>query len=710
MYVPARKGRARFSRAHTDDAQIGTPIVESAIEDSKRAAIPVVGPSQPGKGPAPAQASQDAFIAGLQKKIADLEQALARVTAQSANLAEQLRNATTQIEALQAAAVKDAKDKDEEIRATAAQIEALQAAAAKDTDELRRAIAQKDNTIETLTETVSQYKATIDSLTSQPREQTTPDIETSRDAIAQKDKSIQSLMGAVESYKETIASLEAQLNTERETANALRVAGVTKQELEGMENIVRSTQQLNEAPRGALDSKTSFSESQAQTIVSLKTEIERRGAEMTSLQEKYEAQIEDERAAHQSAIVQLQKQHVGASDETPRPLYSGVRIVQGGDPLWRYSRDCYTLSDFLISRKSAAPLETMEDVDRQNRLHVTDALEHLEILIRDASFGSYHRINGPPTTSDDMKGFLEEWRLRLMRLVPTARTCNVDGDIATHIPIDENSLFRIWNEKALIERIATSKHTDTLFEIVDAMRCSYGTLSWVDFRHSFFEDFVEGIQRLYDKHLWNTGMMRCRMLRNDLHIKFSEFDAYIRLNFWLSHLLCRIDQIVRSAYPSYQRLKTGEYRIEDSLLPISFMISATGLTVNPSRISSSAESLHIGNPPEDLASSNRHRMLQPARSHAEAFYILRRLATMDHGEPLDVPLDDALEATYQTLLQLHPFTTAIARLEIIHALYYRSDGHTSTLHRLFLLEREILAEGRPVRKTDIRASADNAIE
>jgi len=73
-------------------------------------------------------------------------------------------------------------------------------------------------------------------------------------------------------------------------------------------------------------------------------------------------------------------------------------------------------------------------------------------------------------------------------------------------------------------------------------------------------------------------------------------------------------------------------------------------------------------------------------------------------------LDDALETTYQTLLQLHPFTTAIARLEIIHALYYRSDGHTSTLHRLFLLEREILAEGRPVRKTDIRASADNAIE
>ena len=101
-----------------------------------------------------------------------------------------------------------------------------------------------------------------------------------------------------------------------------------------------------------------------------------------------------------------------------------------------------------------------------------------------------------------------------------------------------------------------------------------------------------------------------------------------------------------------------------------------------------------------------HKMLSPAKSHMEALLILRELAagfTAPISPKTLSPEQKEYVDAYTTLLATDYLLTAIARLEMVHAIYYRTSPPTNTLKAL--LYNESVATNN-LALVSVRASAE----
>ena len=106
---------------------------------------------------------------------------------------------------------------------------------------------------------------------------------------------------------------------------------------------------------------------------------------------------------------------------------------------------------------------------------------------------------------------------------------------------------------------------------------------------------------------------------------------------------------------------------------------------------------------------DKHLLLSPAHSHLEALFILASLSKAKHdSDDQTIPIQSDYVVAYQTLLNSNYFATAIARLEMIHAIYYRSGHDTATLRAMYSAEWSAveLYQNREMSKRYVRADAD----
>jgi len=127
------------------------------------------------------------------------------------------------------------------------------------------------------------------------------------------------------------------------------------------------------------------------------------------------------------------------------------------------------------------------------------------------------------------------------------------------------------------------------------------------------------------------------------------------------------------------------------------------------KVAASAETFLSGLTTDQSPSSpGKHLLLSPAHSHLEALFILASLSKASHAiDDQTIPAQSDYVTSYQALLNANFVATAIARLEMIHAIYYRSGKATATLRAMYDAELNAhnLYQNGGMSKRHVRADA-----
>lgn len=389
----------------------------------------------------------------------------------------------------------------------------------------------------------------------------------------------------------------------------------------------------------------------------------------------------------------------------------------------------HTLKDLLIDPDvQTEAWKSLEEVDIANRKLLT---LYLTTTLRAIEYAPTKREPAGLKLAPEHLTMLAEWTSSLLSKIPTARTADVLDDKWSPVDLSDYPVFRILRE----------------YEFIDTL---LGCIDDPEYAHKDGENPLLPPERLW--YLF-FDIAKMSIYSDDDHPHPQSFSAKESLTIWIEKSKTLSSRNVMSAMytefvrpvveydPFYINIKLSPLHITTfrhlyntlhgivdidlqpnvSMAPLDWylinhkkfrrkLVGAGDEVLRPRKLEDGDLEAGPATAPNKYLSETpalgSHKMLSPAKSHMEALLILRELAA-GFAEPISVgglsPEQKNYVNAYTTLLATDYLITSIARLEMVHAIYYRTSPPTNTLKALLYSEFVATNNLNPV---SVRASAE----